>query len=170
MYSLTTARLRLRPLELGDAPFILELLNEDDFIRYIADRGVRDLAGAEGYLRDGPLRMYTDHGVGLMHASRCEDGVAVGFCGLLVRDHLEYPDLGFAFLKAFRGQGYATEAGRALVEHGERELGHRTLLAITHPDNAASIAVLGKLGFRFDRMEDQPGGAVRLFSRSASVS
>ena len=54
-----TERLSITEFGLEDAAFVLELLNEPDFIRYIADRGVRDVAGAQKYLLDGPLTNYT---------------------------------------------------------------------------------------------------------------
>jgi RimJ/RimL family protein N-acetyltransferase len=55
---LETDRLVLRRLTLDDAAFIVELLNEESFRRYIGDTGVRDSEDARGYLRDGPLASY----------------------------------------------------------------------------------------------------------------
>lgn len=157
MISLETERLTIRELTLDDAGFILELLNEPAFHRYIGDKGVRDLAGAIGYLRDGPLAMYARHGFGLWLVALKDDGKPIGMCGLLKRDLLDHPDLGFALQARFTGQGYAYEAASAVLAHTRNALKLGPILAITAPENPSSIKLLGKLGFRFDRMIELPG-------------
>jgi len=158
MPSLAIGRLLIRELTLADAPFILELLNEPAFHLYIGDKGVRDLAGAERYLREGPLAMYERHGFGLRLVT-VKDGTPVGMCGLLKRDALDHPDLGFAFLARHTGRGYAFEAASAILDHARHALKLGRILAVTAQENPASIKLLGKLGFRFDRMIDLPGYA-----------
>ena len=59
---LETARLILRRLTVDDAPFILELLNDPDWLKFIGDKGVRTLDAARDYLRKGPIAMYARHG------------------------------------------------------------------------------------------------------------
>jgi RimJ/RimL family protein N-acetyltransferase len=54
------------------------------------------------------------------------------------------------------GQGYATEAVRAVMAHAFGKLGARGLFAGHHPDNAASRRLLGKLGFRYTHDEFYP--------------
>ena len=160
-----TERLIVRELTLADAPFILELLNEPAFHQYIGDKGVRDIAGAEKYLRDGPLAMYKRHGFGLWLVTLKGSGEPVGISGLLQRDYLPKPDLGFALLHRHTGQGYAHESAVAVLRHGRETLQLPRILAITAAENAASIGLLQKLGFRFQRMIDLPGFAMpsRLF-------
>src|SRR5690554_3626434 len=102
-----TARLVLRRLTLDDAPFILTQLNEPSFIQFIADRGVRTLDDARRYLEIGPLASYAQHGHGLWLAALKDSQAPIGLCGLLRRDNLDAPDLGYALLPAFWGQGYA---------------------------------------------------------------
>jgi [ribosomal protein S5]-alanine N-acetyltransferase len=58
MQVLETNRLILRLLNEDDAPFILRLVNEPSWLRFIGDKGVRSLEDARGYLRTGPLDMY----------------------------------------------------------------------------------------------------------------
>jgi len=162
---LETARLRLRRLDLDDAPFILKLVNEPSWLRYIGDRGVRDLEGARGYIRNGPLAMYTRHGFGLWLVERRSDGALLGQCGLLQRDSLEHPDIGFAFLPAYWGQGYAQEAAGATLAYGHDALAMPEVQAITSLDNEASIRLLQRLGFTYLRqIELRPGDPVKLFS------
>ncbi len=165
MLALHTERLLVRELTLADAPFILELLNEPAFHLYIGDRGVRDIAGAEKYLRDGPLASYARHGHGLWLVELKADRTPVGINGLLKRDILPLPDLGFAFLARHNGKGYGYESSVAVLLHGREVLKMHEILAITALENPASIGLLGKLGFRFDRIEQLAGyaGPSRVF-------
>lgn len=149
---LESERCVLRRLELCDAKFILQLLNEASFLRFIGDKGVRSLADARHYLANGPLDSYRRHGFGLLSTCLRDTGVPVGICGLVKRDALADVDLGFAFLTAHAGKGYATEAAAAVLRHARHTLGLRRVVAITAPDNHASAAVLGKIGLRFERM------------------
>ncbi|HSE28745.1 MAG TPA: GNAT family N-acetyltransferase [Gemmatimonadales bacterium] len=160
--TLSTPRLTLRELTPADAPFIRVLLNDPDFIRFIADRGVRTDDDAVRYIEQGPRAMYARHGMGLMLVALREEGVPVGICGLLRRDGLDDPDLGFAFLPEHRGKGYAAEAAAATLAWGRDELGLGRVLAITSLDNDASGRLLEKLGFRFERIVTMPGDAEEL--------
>ena len=146
-----TARLRLREVGLDDAPFILELLNDPAWLRYIGDRGVRTLEDARRYVEEGPLRMYADHGFGLYLVERRTDGAALGLCGLIRRDTLPDVDIGFALAAQFRGEGYAYEAAAATLRHARRPLGLERVVAIASPLNAASSRLLERLGLRFER-------------------
>lgn len=148
---LETARLVLRRLCDDDAPFIVELLNQPSFLRYIGDKGVRTVQDACRYLQDGPLASYARHGFGLYLVELKEGGQPIGICGLLKRDYLPDADVGFAFLPRFWSKGYALESAAAVLAQGRARSGLRRVLAITSPDNVASIGLLARLGFRFER-------------------
>ena len=152
-----TPRLRLRHLAPTDAAFILELLNEPDFIRNIGDREVRTLRDAQHYINTGPIASYVRHGFGLYLVETREDAASIGMCGLLKRDYLEDVDVGFALHAAFRGRGYAVEAASAVMRYGREALGLGRIVAITSADNQASIKVLRQLGLEFERMIQVPG-------------
>jgi RimJ/RimL family protein N-acetyltransferase len=138
----------VRRLTLEDAPFILELVNDPLFLRFVGDKGVRTLEAARNYLRNGPLASYAQHGFGLFQVSLKGSGEAIGMCGLLKRDVLEDVDIGFAYLPQFSGRGYATEAALATMHYGRDVLGLKRIVALTAPGNAASQNVLRKLGLR----------------------
>jgi [ribosomal protein S5]-alanine N-acetyltransferase len=146
-----TERLRLFRFAAEDAPFALTLVGGPTFIRYIGDKGVRTLDDARAYLANGPLASYARFGFGLFKVERTADGTPIGMCGLLKRDTLEDPDLGYAFLPEYWSQGYAREAAAATVEYGRRVHGLARIVAVTDPDNAASAAVLRHIGFEFER-------------------
>jgi [ribosomal protein S5]-alanine N-acetyltransferase len=154
---LSTDRLQLRWLAAEDAEFILELMNDPDWLRFIGDRGIRTVDDARNYIATGPVRMYPS-GFGMYAVESTEGGNVIGICGLLRRDWLESPDIGFAFLPRFRGMGYAHEAAAATLEHA-RTLGLNRLLAIVSPDNQGSVSLLTKLGMTFERMASPPGEA-----------
>jgi len=153
---LETERLSLREQTEGDAPFILELLNDPGFLENIGDRGVRTVEQARDYILQGAVASYREHGFGLYLVERKEDGAPTGVCGLVKRDHLDFPDLafpdlGFAFLPAFRGLGYATESGAAVMDQAREVLDLGRLVAIVAQHNHGSIRVLEKLGFVLER-------------------
>jgi RimJ/RimL family protein N-acetyltransferase len=159
---LETDRLILRWMSTEDAPFILELVNEPSWLRFIGDRGLRTLDDARDYIRKGPVDMYARHGFGLYVTERKADGVPIGICGLLKRESLEDVDIGFANLPRFWGKGYAYESASAVLSYGRSVLGLNRIVAVTSPGNEPSVRLLEKLGFRFERM-------VRLSEDSAEV-
>jgi RimJ/RimL family protein N-acetyltransferase len=151
-----TSRLRLRYLTSHDAAFILQLLNEPDFIRNIGDRGIRTVEDAKRYIQSSPVTGYQKSGYGLYLVELKEAATRIGVCGLLKRDYLQDVDVGFALSAPFRGKGYAFEAAEAVMRHGREVLGLRRIVAITSPDNHASIKVLQRLGLQFERRLQAP--------------
>ena len=152
MNVLDTERLRLRLMTTADAEFIMQLLNDPDFVRYIGDKGVRTLDDAREYIRTGPVASYGRHGFGLWMVELKELGAPVGICGFLKRDTLADVDIGFAFLPQHRSRGYAMESASAVLHYGRNVLGLTRIVAITNPDNVESIRVLEKIGMSFERM------------------
>ncbi len=161
-------RLAFSPLTLGDAPFIVTLLNDADFRRYIGDRGVREVSDVAGYLQTGPLRSYAEHRFGLLRLTERSSGLPVGIAGLLRRPTLDDVDLGYALLPRFRRLGYATEACRALIEMAGTSFGLRRLVAIVTAQNTRSIATLERTGFVHERRICLRGDSetVELYARS----
>jgi RimJ/RimL family protein N-acetyltransferase len=148
---LETERLVLRWLSTDDAAFILELVNEPSWLKYIGDKGVKTLQDAENYIRKGPVEMYRRLGFGLYLVEIRESNEPIGICGLIKRETLEDVDLGFAFLPKFWGKHYAVESATAAMSYGKNVLGIARIAAITSQDNRPSEQLLEKLGFRFER-------------------
>lgn len=162
---LQTQRLRLRQLTVQDAPFVLKLVNDPTWLRYIGDRGVRNLKDARDYILNGPMESYRTRGFGLYLIELKDTQTPIGLCGLIKRPELADVDLGFALLPDFAGKGYAAEAAAAVLEQGHGVLGIDRIIAITMPDNERSIRLLEKLGFRFERVIAFPpeGELLKLF-------
>lgn len=146
-----TERLVLRHADLTDADFFCRLLNEPSWLQNIGDRGVRTPGDAEEYIQTKSIDVYPKLGFGMYLVESRDSRQPMGLCGLVMREALPHPDLGFAFLPEFWGRGYAFEAAAAVMAHA-RELGLVKLLAITDPTNRASFRLLEKLGFRFESM------------------
>ena len=166
MNVIETERLNLREVNESDAAFVLDLLNDPDFMRNVADRGVRTLEEARRYVAERFTAAYRRDGFGFWLVEPKESGLPAGICGLVKRDTLPGVDVGYAFLPPFRAKGYAYESASAVVAYAREVLGLKRIYAIVNPENAVSIRVLEKLGMKFERMvslsPDEP--EVRLFA------
>ncbi len=151
-----TEHLTLRAFTLDDAPFIYELLNDVDWIRFIGDRGIRTLDDARHQISEKYMAAYARDGFGLMLVSRSEDDAPIGMCGLIRRVGLDDVDIGFAFLPRYRGQGAALEAARAVLVHGRDVLKLKRVVGITLPANTASISLMEKIGLQFESQVTLP--------------
>lgn len=173
-----TERLILRELDSAtDAEFIFVLLNTPNFLQFIGDRGVRSVEDAAVFIEARYRQSYSDHGFGLYAVELRRDDVAetntlptdcvsaIGLCGFVKREHLEFPDIGFAFLPEFEGKGYGFESANAVMAYARETLGFSTVLAITSLDNTVSGRLLKKLGFVFTGLIDSPESEkLRLFT------
>lgn len=146
----------MREVSEADAGFILELLNDPDFIRNVADRGVRTIEAARLYVLERFVESYRRQRFGFWLVETKDERMPAGICGLVKRDSLPGVDIGYAFLPPFRSKGYAYESASGVTAYARNVLGLRRLYAIVNPDNAGSIRVLEKLGMRFERMVRLP--------------
>ncbi|MGE7113767.1 GNAT family N-acetyltransferase [Lysinibacillus sp. NPDC047702] len=151
MKILETDRLTLRLQTTDDAAFILELMNDPSWLKFIGDRGLRTIEDSTAYILNGPIRMYEEFGFGLFLVERKGDHVPIGICGLIKRDSLEDVDIGFAFLPKYWSKGYAYEAASATMTYGKDTLGLNRIVAITTKDNHASAKLLKRIGLQFER-------------------
>jgi len=155
--TLQTKRLRLRWFAPGDAELLLAVWNDPAFVRNVGDRGIRTLEQAGDALASGPLKLYAEHGYGPYRVALADDDEPIGLCGLFKREYLDDPDIGFAVLPDFCGQGFAYEAAIAVMDHARHGLGLGRVTAIVSPGNTRSVALIEKLGLRFETMVTPPG-------------
>lgn len=158
-----TERLIVRQFELSDAAFIMQLLNDDLFIRYIGDKNVRTQEDAINYLKTGPMASYEKHGFGLNLVCLEETLTPIGMCGLLKRDELESPDLGYAFLPEYTGKGYAKEAAGNTLKTVMKTCLLDKVVAVTLPDNFRSNKLLEAIGFSFKETTELYGSQNNLY-------
>jgi RimJ/RimL family protein N-acetyltransferase len=158
MKILETSRLVLRQMSVDDAAFMLCLLNDPSWLRFIGDRGVRTIDDARNYILQGAMANYARLGYGFYLVELKDTGIAIGMCGLAKRDYLEHADIGFAFLPAYCGQGYAFEAAAATLDYAQKQLHLPCIFATTRLDNLSSSTLLEKLGMRLDEIIMHPDG------------
>ncbi|MFK8054297.1 MAG: GNAT family N-acetyltransferase [Woeseiaceae bacterium] len=155
MLTLESERLRLRPFDVNDATFLLELLNEPGWKAFIRDHDIETADAAGAYIEKSYLSTYPT-GKGFLVVEHKETHLPMGICGLIDRDYLDTTDLGFAFLERHWGKGFAGEAALAVVDDARQRLKLASLLAITMAENTRSIALLLRLGFCFDGPVQDP--------------
>jgi ribosomal-protein-alanine N-acetyltransferase len=148
---LETERLILRELDIQDAQFMFQLLNSHGWIKYIGDRNIKSKEDAKEYIQKGPLVSYAAHRFGLYAIELKESKLAIGVCGLLKREYLEFVDIGFALLPEYEAKGYAYEAAKAILDFSNENLHINNFSAITLPNNSRSINLLKRLGFKFSK-------------------
>lgn len=159
-----TDRLTLRHFTIDDTAFIIRLLNSPGWLEFIGDRHVKTEEQAKQYLLNGPIKSYQENGFGLWLVELKHDKTPVGMCGLLKREYLEDPDIGFAFLPESTGKGYAFEIVKATMHYAKDTLNMQRVLAIAMPSNKSSIRLLEKIGLKFLKNTSSPAGAdVMLF-------
>ncbi len=153
---LETKRLKLREFELSDAGFILELLKSAGWLEFIGNKNVNSLDDARKYIEDRTMKSYREHGFGLSMVELKPQATPIGMCGLVKRDTLDDVDIGFAMLPEFTGKGYGYEIASATLDYARNELGLKRIVAITVGYNKASIALLEKVGLKYEQTINIP--------------
>lgn len=147
---LETQRLVLREVNFEDASFIQKLVNTPTWLEHIGERNVHSHDDALVYIKTGPMDNYEQLGFGLWLFLDKKNDQAMGLCGLLQRDNLDDPDIGFAILPEFAGKGYGFEIAQATMVYAAETLGIQKVVGITSTQNIASIKLLNKIGLQFE--------------------
>ncbi|MBL7759464.1 MAG: GNAT family N-acetyltransferase [Sediminibacterium sp.] len=167
MQALTTERLIIREMSIVDASFMLRLMNTPNWIRFIGDRNVKTVSDASNYISSRIISSYRLNGFGLYLVALKNNRKPIGICGLVKREGLNHPDLGFAILPEYERMGYASEAAAAVLEYAGTSLRLTEVEGITTNNNLASVSVLEKAGMHYVKNIQLPGqdADFMLFSR-----
>ncbi len=152
-----TERLTLSEFSTSDASFFYELVNDPAWIKYIGDRNVNTHFQAQIYLEEKIIPSYQKFGFGFYVVRLKNEKIAIGMCGLIKRDWMEFVEIGYGFLPGFRGKGYAFEAGIATMKYAKEIHQIKKLAAITSTNNTNSSILLERLGLHFDSLITYPG-------------
>ncbi|WP_040756379.1 GNAT family N-acetyltransferase [Winogradskyella psychrotolerans] len=144
---LQTPRLLIKPIDTDDAAFILELMNTPKWIKNIGDRNVKTVKDAKDYIIERAFPQLKKYGYSNYVVIRTSDNTRLGTCGLYHREDRKDPDIGFAFLPAYIGKGYAFEAANQLLIAAKEDYGLTELSGYTLETNLASRKLLERLGF-----------------------
>lgn len=151
---LETERLIIREFELADADFILRLLNSPNWLKFIGDKDVKKIFDAKTYIQKNLINSYKSNNYGLWLVMKKEANIPIGMCGIVNREKLNHPDIGFAFLPEYENLGYGLESATAVINYAKYNLNIKTILAITDVNNKASIKLLNKIGLRFKESKE----------------
>jgi RimJ/RimL family protein N-acetyltransferase len=147
---LETERLVLTPEDEQDVEWFTELLNTrgtDTFTVEDALDKITTMAATT-----------TTHGIGALVLRTRPDGDAIGYCAIIIgRGSLAEPEIAYELLPRAHGQGYATEAARALLD-AAFATGRTRIWSTVGSWNAPSLRVLDKLGFRRDHSTTDADG------------
>lgn len=154
-----TPRLFLRQLSETDGAFIMNLVNSAGWLKFIGDRNVHSMEEAVVYIK----KILSSEAVNYRVVTLPGTDTAVGIITFIKRDFLEHPDIGFAFLPAFTGQGYAYEAATAVLDNLLKSGKYPTIFATTLLENSSSIRLLKKLGFTFSQEVIHKQDTVQLY-------
>ncbi len=146
MHILETKRLILDKASLTDAGFFHALMNSKTWLEFIGDRGIKSELEAAEYIQNSLIDSYDRNGYGLYKMALKEDKVLIGICGFVKHDYLDHPDIGFAMLPTYEGQGFMLEAAKACMVYGIESLGLNPILAVTTSENTRSKHLLKKIG------------------------
>ncbi len=152
-----TERLILKPFDIGDAAFLVTLLNSPKWIQYIGDRNVHTEEEAVAYIKERMLPQLEKLGYGNNVVIRKDGMIPIGASGLYERPGLPMVDIGFAFLPGNEGKGYGFEAASRILKAGKENFGLKKVCAITTQDNTASQKLLDKLGLQFIKLIKMDG-------------
>lgn len=164
--TIETERLLLRPFRLADIAPSYQMNLDAEVSRYTGDGGVVSKAEMERKIVEDVLGDYAKHGFGRLVVELKGEDQFIGFAGLKYLEDMDEVDLGYRFMKAYWGKGYATEAAQACLELGFGTLGLKKIIAMVLPANSGSVRVLEKLHFHYEKDIEEDGQLAKLYART----
>jgi RimJ/RimL family protein N-acetyltransferase len=141
-----TARLRLYAPRLEDLEARLAMERDPEVMRFIRP-APEDSAAHRIEIRNRILGPQPPRGA-LWHVEELAAPGFLGWCGVFPLEDSGLIEVGYRYAREAWGRGLATEAAAAALDNGFRELELDPIVAVSHPDNAASHGVLQKIGLR----------------------
>ncbi len=134
----------------GDFDDLLAMYQNSDVMKTLG--GVKERSQVLESL-DRFISHFNDYGYSYWHLEDQKTGIFAGRAGLL-NTHIDgrnVVELGYAYLPEFWGKGIATEVGKEIIRIALYDLGFKEIFCFTLPENKASIRVIEKLGFVFQK-------------------
>lgn len=168
--TIETPRLILRPFTLDDIEPSYELNLEEEVSKYTGDGGVVSVQEIERRIKENVLGDYKKHGFGRLAIELKGGEQFIGFAGLKYMESYQDVDLGYRLMKKHWGKGLATEAGKACLKLGFETLRLNRIMAMVFTENKASINVLEKLGFSFEKELEEDGEHVFQYGLNKKIA
>jgi ribosomal-protein-alanine N-acetyltransferase len=157
MTMLLTERLRLRPLVSADVAALHRFYNDPEVRRYLWDNQQVTTEQVQDIV-DQSQRCFAELGAGFFAIEMIDTpGEITGFCGYRRFEGSDQPELLYGILPEFWGQGFVTEAAKAVLDFGFRQCGMASVIAATDTPNQASVRVLQRLGMFFHERREYHG-------------
>jgi len=144
-----TERLILRKVIPDDAEDIFLLHSDPEVQKYTGEAAVRTIAEVKEGMKTHNFKDYETYGFGRLAAVLKQTDQFIGWAGLKYLPQFDQVDLGYRLKQEFWGKGYATEASLAIIEYGFNTLELERIIAISMPENIASIRVMEKIGMKY---------------------
>jgi [ribosomal protein S5]-alanine N-acetyltransferase len=154
-----TERLRVRQMGTDDVDALHAVYGDADAMHWVGDGQPLPRESCEKWIGVTHSN-YAKHGYGMSALVLKLTGQVVGFCGVVHPGNQIEPEIKYAFLRAYWGQGLATETVRGMIGYASRAFGLTRIIATTAPENAASHRVLMKAGMRPDDDRHDDDGSV----------
>ena len=160
--TISTDRLNLKILSLGDDDFIKALVNSKGWIEYIGDRSIHSMEDAKAYVH----KILSTENLFYWVVRTKDTNTSIGIISFLKRNYLDNFDVGFAFLPEFNGKGYAYEATKGILKTLSEQAEFETIMATTIPTNKSSIKLLLKLGFSFEKETEVENETLHIYTNN----
>ena len=151
-----TDRLILDEWELGDWQAFRPIATDPEVMRYInggipwTDQQIQSFVAVQ-------IQTCRDRGFCRWKMIDRASRELIGFCGPGMWRDAEDPEIGWWLVRRLWGRGLATEAARAALADALNRVGLKRVISIARPENEASIAIMKKLGLKFDTEFESDG-------------
>ncbi|TDP02523.1 GNAT family N-acetyltransferase [Flavobacterium sp. 245] len=148
-----TERLLLREVQMSDVDGMFELDSNPNVHIYLGNKPVTTIKQSEEYI-ENLKQQYKDFGTGRWAVILKNTNEFIGWSGIKfitdeVNNHQNFYEIGYRFIEKHWGKGYATEAGKAFIDHAFNEMKVEAVYAYADEGNQNSRKILEKLGLQF---------------------
>ena len=159
----TTLRLIVRRWHPEDLTPLVQVYGDAEAMRYVGNGQPIAEAACKQWITT-TLDNYRKRGYGMYALVEAGTKTVIGFAGLVHPGGRPEPEVKYALLRSYRGQGFATEAVSGLLRYARDELGLARIIATTHPENTPSHRVLTKVGMtRGERVVEKDESETLIF-------
>ena len=163
---LETNRLLIREFTMKDVEDSYQMNLDPEVTKYTNDGGVQSRDEIHHRIKNHVLRDYKKYGYGRWAVEFKPDNKFIGFCGLKFISELNEVEVGYRFMRDYWGLGIATESAAPVVSFGFEQLDLERIIGLVMPGNIASIRVLEKLGFSYEKNIVEDGESIQCYSKT----
>jgi ribosomal-protein-alanine N-acetyltransferase len=153
----TTARLIIREFGLADIQAVYDFNSIEEVNLYTGDTCCQSLQDAQDIIRHVWLPEYERFGYARWAVALKETGEVIGFCGFKNDSRIQLTDIGYRFSPQHWGKGYATESMQGCMAYAKAHMSLSYIVAEAIHTNQASVNVMKKLGFEFNKQYQDEG-------------